>query len=848
MAFGWTTLDSFMQQDVQEMMRVLLDKLEEKMKDTEVKGVIKHLFSGTVKSFIRCVNVEYESSREEDFYDIQLDVKGCADIYESFKRYVSKEMLDGENKYDAEVHGKQDAEKGVIFTKLPPVLTIHLKRFDFDIQRMCFAKIHDKFVFPVELNLDEFLDPSSADGTKNEYLLHSVLVHSGDVHGGHYYAFIRPSESKFWSDGEGFANASGGQWFRFDDENVFKVPRQEAIDNCFGRDLNATTFRSFSSAYMLVYIRKGEATSIMKRVSSESVPLALIERLKSEQDNKKIEEHEKMITEHTTHVNYYLEEDVASFKSFNNKSRDSFLDSENPRKLSILKDWTFYGLYIEFAKLLKVPIYNLCLWMIEFNDFDIRVQCSHWDWLQSNRCSLDFGDNRGKYAFYVQVADPSEIDQLQLSKIGKLYDDLLDEERRWLNNIRTTLDPDSNFQFDVAEGLGVGKSTLTLKKRSPSNDIYSKFIVHLESIKDRFSHHLSQIVKYHGQNRRLCFIRIFDPDQRLDPSNFHIEHENCPFIYRYIGQITLSIFDFNQLRVILPKKIEALCKQPELFELYLKSSILQIHQDSHGKVSQLSIDEDTSKSCALICVELPSTKISFESWFRNESLKKQFVLAPLDESHARVVFNVSGNSETNTVVDVSVEFSLLDVFITVSKSLGIHYSYLKLGLSRSLDFFGKEIKPVSGQQLQSVQLKGDVRGYNYISYAVYPVRVHDEINGGRVAGYFVEVNILDQRLRSKHTNSIEGTHTLGGKRRNDSVLPTTKHQKLDEDQLDNIFQNDYESSVCRDMEPHFKDSSKLYLQVVNILLSIIFTFVYFILSSNLLFLYYFRMINVLCLA
>lgn len=46
-------------------------------------------------------------------------------------------MLDGENQYDAGPEfGKQDAEKGVIFTKFPPVLTVHLKRFDFDLQRM----------------------------------------------------------------------------------------------------------------------------------------------------------------------------------------------------------------------------------------------------------------------------------------------------------------------------------------------------------------------------------------------------------------------------------------------------------------------------------------------------------------------------------------------------------------------------------------------------------------------------------------------------------------------------------------------------------------------------------------
>jgi hypothetical protein len=40
---------------------------------------------------------------------------------------------------------------------------------------------------------------------RNLYRLHSVLVHSGGVHGGHYYAYIRPD---------------GKQWLKFDDMSV----------------------------------------------------------------------------------------------------------------------------------------------------------------------------------------------------------------------------------------------------------------------------------------------------------------------------------------------------------------------------------------------------------------------------------------------------------------------------------------------------------------------------------------------------------------------------------------------------------------------------------------------------
>lgn len=54
------------------MLRVLLDKLEEKMKGTTVDGVIGQLFAGKVKSYIRCINVDRVSERVEDFYDIQV--------------------------------------------------------------------------------------------------------------------------------------------------------------------------------------------------------------------------------------------------------------------------------------------------------------------------------------------------------------------------------------------------------------------------------------------------------------------------------------------------------------------------------------------------------------------------------------------------------------------------------------------------------------------------------------------------------------------------------------------------------------------------------------------------------
>ncbi|KAH9322867.1 hypothetical protein KI387_017506 [Taxus chinensis] len=139
-SFGWDTYDSFMQHDVQELNRVLSEKLEDKMKGTVVEGTIQQLFEGHHMNYIECINVDYKSTRKESFYDLQLDVKGCRDVYASFDKYVEVERLEGDNKYHAEQHGLQDAKKGVLFIDFPPVLQLQLKRFEYDFMRDTMVK------------------------------------------------------------------------------------------------------------------------------------------------------------------------------------------------------------------------------------------------------------------------------------------------------------------------------------------------------------------------------------------------------------------------------------------------------------------------------------------------------------------------------------------------------------------------------------------------------------------------------------------------------------------------------------------------------------------------------------
>ena len=111
-SFGWDSRQIFEQQDVQELSRILMEKLEERMKGTAAENALPSLFVGKSKTYISCINVDFESSRIEEFWDIQLNVRGNRNLDESFKDYIQVETLEGANKYDAgPPYGLQDAKK-----------------------------------------------------------------------------------------------------------------------------------------------------------------------------------------------------------------------------------------------------------------------------------------------------------------------------------------------------------------------------------------------------------------------------------------------------------------------------------------------------------------------------------------------------------------------------------------------------------------------------------------------------------------------------------------------------------------------------------------------------------------
>ncbi|KAJ3080058.1 hypothetical protein HK102_003345, partial [Quaeritorhiza haematococci] len=368
-SFGWDTLDSFMQHDVQEFNRVLQDNLESKMKGTKAEGAISKLFVGKMKSYIKCINVDFESSRVEDYYDIQLNVKGCKTLRDSFVNYVQVETLEGENKYMAEGYGLQDAKKGVIFKTFPPVLHLQLKRFEYDIQRDAMVKINDRHEFPLEIDLDEFLDADSDKSVPQRYHLHGVLVHSGDLHGGHYCAFIRTTPK--------------GKWFKFDDDRVIPVTDKEVFEDNFGGEYpqrpsqtgvlnNSTppqngaqvkTYKRFTNAYMLVYVREADLDDVLAPMSEEDIPEHMRLRLEEEKALSEQRRREKEEAHMYMQVKLLTDDLVRQHDGFD---LCNFEDKQNPltqlHTYKVKKEDTYLSFKERISKEFNVPVEKFRLW------------------------------------------------------------------------------------------------------------------------------------------------------------------------------------------------------------------------------------------------------------------------------------------------------------------------------------------------------------------------------------------------------------------------------------------------------------------------------------------------------
>ena len=180
-----------------------------------------------------------------------------------------------------------------------------------------------RFEFPDKLDLSEYLR-DGRNANPPTYILHAVLVHSGDNHGGHYVVFINPK--------------GDGKWCKFDDDVVSRCTRAEAVEANFGGqdDEMNLTVRHSTNAYMLVYIRESDLKNVLQDGKEDDIPAELVERL---QEEKRIE---NLRRKERNEAHLYMNVDVITEDAFNGHQGTDLFDQEKvtPHSFKLKKQAT----------------------------------------------------------------------------------------------------------------------------------------------------------------------------------------------------------------------------------------------------------------------------------------------------------------------------------------------------------------------------------------------------------------------------------------------------------------------------------------------------------------------------
>ena len=162
-----------------------------------------NMFFGIHVSKIKSLESDYLNITPEPFFNLNVPIAPEKTLEKCISLYTSTEKLDGDNKIlNDKTDKKEEAEKNIRFWSLPEVLVITVKRFDNN------GKKNQQMVdFPLE-NLDMREHIVGYDKDSYIYDLYGICNHSGGTAGGHYTAYVKNSN---------------GKWYHFNDTNCNEV-------------------------------------------------------------------------------------------------------------------------------------------------------------------------------------------------------------------------------------------------------------------------------------------------------------------------------------------------------------------------------------------------------------------------------------------------------------------------------------------------------------------------------------------------------------------------------------------------------------------------------------------------
>lgn len=192
---------------------------------------ISKIFGGLLRSEFRVPGLK-DSITTEPYQPLQLDI-GSPDVrnvVDALRRLTNPERLQGD--FNSPRGKDIVATKQVFIESLPPVLILHLKRFQFDAEGHGTIKIWKKIGYPLELEIPrEALSRQRrtviGNGPMPKYKLISVVYHHGkNASGGHYTADVRRQD--------------GREWIRMDDTVLRRVRSEDVAEGGSEEDIKET--------------------------------------------------------------------------------------------------------------------------------------------------------------------------------------------------------------------------------------------------------------------------------------------------------------------------------------------------------------------------------------------------------------------------------------------------------------------------------------------------------------------------------------------------------------------------------------------------------------------------------
>jgi ubiquitin carboxyl-terminal hydrolase 9/24 len=145
------------QHDAIEFFNSIVDCIDETQKALRLEQVCARVLGGTFADQKICKGCPHRYSREESFTLLSVDIKHSQRLTESLEQYVKGDLLEGPNAYHCEKCNKKiDAVKRTCIKKLPTILAIQLKRFDYDWEREIAVKSNEYFEFPREIDMEPY--------------------------------------------------------------------------------------------------------------------------------------------------------------------------------------------------------------------------------------------------------------------------------------------------------------------------------------------------------------------------------------------------------------------------------------------------------------------------------------------------------------------------------------------------------------------------------------------------------------------------------------------------------------------------------------------------------------------